>query len=88
MSIFSNKVSFLERNKPRLFQKLDSILEKEDVKRYLESVQKKHIICSIDKDSNNYVFVCKKFYLTTLMSELGWTRILLNVLATINTRLL
>ena len=70
--IFNNKVSFLERNKPNLFQKLDSILEKEDViKRYLESVQTKCIICSIDKASNNYVFLCKKFYLTTLMSELG-----------------
>ena len=71
MSIFSNKVSFLERCKPHLFQKLDSILEKEDVKRYLNLIQKKYIICSIDKASNNYVFVCKKYYLTTLMSELG-----------------
>ena len=71
MRIFKNKISFLERCKPHLFQKLDSILEKEDVKRYLKLTQKNYIICSIDKASINYAFVCKKFYLTTLMSELG-----------------
>ena len=29
------------------------------------------MINCIDKASNNFVFVCKKFYLMTLMSELG-----------------
>ena len=69
--IMQNRLNYLSENIPELFIKRTSILKNNDVKCCLEDLQRKYIICSVDKASNNYVFVCKKFYLTTLMSELG-----------------
>ena len=45
--------------------------EKYKIKQCLKDLKKKYIICAIDKASNNYVFVCKKYYLIILMLELG-----------------
>ena len=69
--VLKNRIDFFVKNKPILFQKRPLILENKEVKEYLLHLQKHFIICSIDKAANNYVFICKKFYLATLMTELG-----------------
>lgn len=69
--ILDNRINYLNDNSPELFSKSKSILKDSSVKGCLDELQDKYIICPIDKASNNYVFVCKKYYLTTLMSELG-----------------
>ena len=42
-----------------------------EVKSYLETLHKKFVIVTIDKASNNFAFICKKFYISKLLSELG-----------------
>ena len=69
--IFTNYLNFLSSS-PNNFTPYNSILQRDDVKSYLDSLSSSFIICSVDKASNNYVFVCKKFYLLTLLNELGY----------------
>ena len=69
--VLKNKIDFFVKNKPVLFEKIPLILDNKEVKDYLLYLQKHFIICSIDKAANNYVFIYKKFYLVTLMTELG-----------------
>ena len=37
----------------------------------LESLHKDFVICPIDKAANNVAFVCKRFYITVLLTEMG-----------------
>ena len=57
--------------KPHLFKEHVSILKDKDVINYIEQLHKDFVICSIDKAANNYVIICKKFYVLTHMKELG-----------------
>ena len=38
----------------------------------LNKLQEKYVIVPIDKTSNNYAFVCKKFYIAKLLDEVGF----------------
>ena len=69
--VLKNKIKFFAEHKPYLFIEKSSILKENNVRSCLEYLRQKYIICSIDKASNNYVFICKKYYLITLMTELG-----------------
>ena len=69
--ILKNRIDYLKERKPQLFERKTSIIEKYEVKQCLKDLKKKYIICAIDKAANNFVFVCKKYYLVTLMLELG-----------------
>ena len=50
-----------------LFFTNKSIIEEE-----LRRLHKNFIIVPVDKASNNFSFICKKFYLKVLMDELGF----------------
>ena len=41
------------------------------VKSALSSLQDRFVIWTVDKASNNFAFVCKKFYISVLLDELG-----------------
>ena len=69
--VLKNKIAFFAEHKPYLFIKKTSILKENNIRKCLESLREKYIISSIDKATNNYVFICKKYYLITLMTELG-----------------
>ena len=69
--VLENKINFFVKSKPFLFENIPLILDNKEVKDYLLNIQKHFIICSIDKATSNYVFICKKLYLITLMNELG-----------------
>ena len=69
--VFGKRLDFLEKRKPWLFKDTESALEKREVKNYLKDLQNRFIICNIDKASNNYAFICKKFFVKTLAKELG-----------------
>ena len=70
-TILDNMLNFLQKYKPWLFKAKPSVLKHLDVKESLIDLQKKYVFCSIDKAANNFVIVCKKFYVLTLMKELG-----------------
>ena len=40
---------------------------------YLKELQGKYVLVPADKADNNTIFVCKYFYIRTLMEELGIT---------------
>ena len=69
--IFAKRVEFLLEAKPHLFKEHVSILKDKDIINYIEQLHKDFVICSIDKAANNYVIICKKFYVLTLKKELG-----------------
>ena len=70
--IVDKRLKFYENKHPQMFVNNVNILEKENVKKELKRLQNKYIICSIDKASNNFAFVCKKLYVMTLLKELGF----------------
>jgi hypothetical protein len=72
MEIVDNRISFYTKNHPNIFIEHKNVLEKEKVKKELKRLYRKYIICSIDKASNNFSFICKKFYILTLLKELGF----------------
>ena len=47
------------------------ILADAEVKTYLKKLHQKFVIVPIDKASNNFAFICKKFYVSKILSELG-----------------
>ena len=63
------RISLLRnRNKQHYTQ---SVLKNVNVKNCLEDLQDKYVIVPIDKASNNVAFICKRFYATVLLKELG-----------------
>ena len=38
---------------------------------YLAALHRKYAIVPIDKASNNFAFICKKFYISKILSEVG-----------------
>ena len=47
------------------------LLKDPDVIQYLKSIHSKYVITPIDKASKNIAIICKKFYINSLMTELG-----------------
>ena len=47
------------------------ILKQPDIVKYIEDLHDRFVIVPIDKASNNFGIVCKKFYLDTVKKELG-----------------
>ena len=56
------------KHQPR---KTKPILSEPDVVEYLKSLQHKFVIVTIDKAANNFAFVCKRFYISRLLLEVG-----------------
>ena len=72
MEIMNNRLNYFKINFPNEFNPSESIFEKEQIKNSLKRVKSKYIICRVDKASNNYAFICKKFYIQTILNELGF----------------
>ena len=53
------------------FQQTKPTLDDDDVKMYLTELHKNFVIVPIDKASNNIAIICKKFYVSRLLDELG-----------------
>ena len=66
--IISNRISNLEH---RSFRPCHKILEDPHIKAYLTELQSKYVLVPADKAGNNIIFVCKYYYVHTLMEELG-----------------
>ena len=62
-----------DRVKARPASKLESndVFKQPDVKKYIEHLHDRFVIVPVDKASNNFAIICKKFYLEVLMKELG-----------------
>ena len=46
-------------------------LDDEEVKQYLSDLHRRFVIVPIDKAANNFAFICKTFYISKLLSEVG-----------------
>ena len=46
-------------------------LQDPNVKQYLDNLHNKFVIVTIDKAANNFAFICKKYYIIRLLSEVG-----------------
>ena len=62
------------KEKNKLKQKIQPrqtkpILRDPDVKSYLDALHNRFII--IDKSANNFAFICKKYYISELLAEVG-----------------
>ena len=66
--IMSNRVNDLQH---RSFRPCHKILEDPHIKTYLTELQSKYVPVSADKADNSIIFVCKYYYVHTLMEELG-----------------
>ena len=44
-----------------------------DIKQYLKKLHDRFVLVPVDKASNNFAIICKKFYIEVLMKELGIT---------------
>ena len=64
-----NKLKKIRKFHPRQRTK---VLDRKDVKNYLENFQKDFVFVPTDKASNNISIVCKKFYVKTLLKEVGF----------------
>ena len=65
--IISNRIKNL---KHRNFAPCQKILEDPHIKTYLTELQNKYVLVPADK-AGNIIFVCKYYYIRTLMEELG-----------------
>ena len=66
--IISNRINSLQY---RSFLPCNRILEDPHIKAYLTKLQSKYVLVPADKAANNIIFVCKYYYIHTLMEELG-----------------
>ena len=63
------KINMLKRR--RYPSERKQLLRDQTIKQYLDDLHNKFVIVTIDKAANNFAFICKKYYITRLLSELG-----------------
>ena len=69
ITLVEEKISQLQqRIQPK---EVKPVLEDSIVKQYLCELQNLYIIVPIDKAANNVSFICKRFYVSTLLNEVG-----------------
>ena len=70
-------LTFLRSRLPNLYLKyVEKIVELPNYEKYLSSrelkiLQSKYVISCADKAAGNYIFTCRKYYLTVMCNELG-----------------
>lgn len=64
-----NKIKNLKKKMKT--QRTNPVLHDKEVMDYLHELQKRFAIVTIDKAANNFAFVCKKFYVSKLLAEIG-----------------
>ena len=67
--IISNKINSFKKTKVKKFMQV--LKDKHVVSAYIKDLHSKYVIVPADKAGNNIIFVCKYFYIKTLMDELG-----------------
>ena len=50
-------------------KQINPVLSDPDVKKHLEELNRKFVIPTIDKASNNFAFICRKYYISKLLVE-------------------
>ena len=65
------KIYFLKTKLKQI--KTRSVLKDPEVQQCLENIHRHFVVVPIDKASNNYAFICKYYYITKLLSEVGIT---------------
>jgi hypothetical protein len=78
LNVWSASLMYLVKNKVEKLRHLKrfrlhgkQILNQYHVKEYLASFHKDYVLIPTDKASNNIAIVCKKFYIQTLLQEVG-----------------
>ena len=66
--IISNRINSLQH---RSFLRCNRILEDPHIKAYLTELQSKYVLVPAYKAGHNIIFVCKYYYIHTLIEELG-----------------
>ena len=66
--IINKRINSLQRRK---FSVGPKVLEDSHAKAYLTELHEKYVLVPADKAGNNIIFVCKYYYVKTLMEELG-----------------
>ena len=66
--IIRNRIKNLQS---RNFNPCHKILEDKHVMAHLKELQRKYVLVPADKAGNNIIFVCKYYYIHTLMEELS-----------------
>lgn len=66
--LIDRRVSFL---KCRIVSRDEEVLKSSQSLKCLSELHDKYVICPIDKTSNNVAFVCKPFYVKTVLTETG-----------------
>ena len=56
---------------PKLKQPTGKVLQNVDVKACLSDLHNKHVFVPADKAPNNIIIICKRYYIVTLIKELG-----------------
>ena len=62
------RISKLKQN---FKQRTGKVLENADVKACLSDLHSKYVIVPADKAPNNHIIICKRYYIETLIKELG-----------------
>ena len=52
---------------------MQSILKNESVENYLNYFKERFVIVPMDKASNNFTFVCKAYYNSSVLKEIGYS---------------
>lgn len=81
--IINKRISFYEVKKPQVFNGTNSIMKMQSSKDYIKELQQKYILVVADKAANNFVLICKKFYVLTMMKELGIETVSFNCIGNI-----
>ena len=69
--IISNRINFFVNNYIDVFSCKPSLFLDKEVINYLKKLHRDFVVVVADKASNNFVFICKKLYITVLMNEMG-----------------
>ena len=73
LNLVENKITQLKNKiKPN---KVTSVLQNNTVKENLNKLQSKFVLVPIDKAANNVAFICKQFYASVIVNELGYNNI-------------
>ena len=64
-----DKIRLLRRKMK--FQKSNPVLRRPEVVEYLKQLHENFVLVSIDKAGNNIAIVCKKYYVETILKEIG-----------------
>ena len=68
MSLIDQRISRLKKN----YNRFNAKWSFKTLKNSIDSLHDKFVITQVDKASNNFAVVCKKFYLLVLLKELGF----------------